>query len=724
VITTGAFNTSGSGPSSSTPTLVNAPNGYGYVAKFGPVTASGTSLIYSTYFGGGATSGGDVGGLAGDSSGNAYITGATYAADFPATPGAYQTQCDPTQVATFCNLGMYVAKLNPTGTGLVWATYLGNGSNAPLRFLGPVVVDSAQDVYVLGEGTGQLPLGGGKVSTLNGNDTVYVAKLNPSGSQVLFGTTFGGPGNGSERAGGLAVDSSGAIYVGGSIGAGGSFSTPGAFQQAYAGGGTDAFVAKVVPFVVSNTVLAVSPATASFGQSVTLTANVTGPTGASTPTGTVTFNDGAKALGTGTLNASGVATYTTSTLAPNNYSLTAAYGGDATYSSSTSTAQTLAVTAIGTSTALTVAPNPAVTGQTVTFTAMVTSASGTAIPTGTVTFLNGTATLSAIAVDATGKANFISSTLTAATYNVTAMYSGDADHATSTSSAVTVTVTTALTGTTTALTASATTAATGTSITFTAAVAPVSGTGIPTGTVTFLDGATTLGTGTLDATGKTTYQTSTLAAGSHSITAAYGGDALNARSTSAAMTVTITAPTADFSLSVAPTTGTVSGGSSTTLTVTITPINGFSAATGLSCSNLPTNAACSFNSATVTPNGAAATSTLTITTNGTAAAGIALLLDSSSAAGRTVPGVGVVAISGLSLALVGWIGFQSRKLQKEWLRYLGLLFFTVAVIGGAIGCGGSSSSSRNTPVGSYPITVQATSGSLSHSATYTIIVSK
>jgi hypothetical protein len=86
--------------------------------------------------------------------------------------------------------------------------------------------------------------------------------------------------------------------------------------------------------------------------------------------------------------------------------------------------------------------------------------------------------------------------------------------------------------------------------------------------------------------------------------------------------------------------------------------------------------------------------------------------------------VGVVAISGLSLALVGWIGFQSRKLQKEWLRYLGLLFFTVAVIGGAIGCGGSSSSSRNTPVGSYPITVQATSGSLSHSATYTIIVSK
>ena len=56
---------------------------------------------------------------------------------------------------------------------------------------------------------------------------------------------------------------------------------------------------------------------------VTLTATVTGPSGASVPTGTVTFSNGTNPLGTGTLNASGVATYTTSTLAPNNYSLTA-----------------------------------------------------------------------------------------------------------------------------------------------------------------------------------------------------------------------------------------------------------------------------------------------------------------------------------------------------------------------------------------------------------------
>jgi hypothetical protein len=107
-----------------------------------------------------------------------------------------------------------------------------------------VVVDSLENVYVLGQGTGQLPLGGGSVSTLNGPDTVYVVKFNSTGSQVLLGATVGGPGNGGERAGGFAVDASGAIYVGGSTLSGGSFATPGAFQQSQAGG-ADSFVAKV-----------------------------------------------------------------------------------------------------------------------------------------------------------------------------------------------------------------------------------------------------------------------------------------------------------------------------------------------------------------------------------------------------------------------------------------------------------------------------------------------
>ena len=244
LLTPGAFNTTGGGPNPSAPQLLNLPNGYGYVAKFNPIKSGTTSLVYSTYFGGGSTGGGDVGGVAGDSNGNAYVAGETFAADFPATPGAYQRQCDPNEPATFCNQDGYVAKLNPTGTDLVWATYLGAESNAPLHFLGPVMVDSLQNVYVLGQGTGQLPMGGGTVSTLNGPDTVYVAKLNSTGSQVLLGATVGGPATGGQRAGGFAIDASGAIYVGGSILPGGSFATPGAFQQSPAGG-ADSFVAKV-----------------------------------------------------------------------------------------------------------------------------------------------------------------------------------------------------------------------------------------------------------------------------------------------------------------------------------------------------------------------------------------------------------------------------------------------------------------------------------------------
>jgi Bacterial Ig-like domain (group 3)/FG-GAP repeat len=97
---------------------------------------------------------------------------------------------------------------------------------------------------------------------------------------------------------------------------------------------------------------------------------------------------------------------------------------------------------------------------------------------------------------------------------------------------------TSLTPTTTALSASATSISVGQNVTFTATVSASS---TPDGSVTFYDGTTALGTGTLNSSGVATYSTTSLAAGSHSITAAYGGNSTFAASTSAATTVTVAA---------------------------------------------------------------------------------------------------------------------------------------------------------------------------------------
>lgn len=170
--------------------------------------------------------------------------------------------------------------------------------------------------------------------------------------------------------------------------------------------------------VPSTTMLSSSANPALAGQAVTFTANVTG---AGSPTGTVTFKDGATTLGTVTL-AGGVASFTTSSLAAGNHTIVAIYSGDVTFNTSTGTlSQNIFAGAQPTTTALASTPNPSAHNQPVTFTATVTSGSGT--PTGTVTFLDagqaiGTATLAA------GVATFTTSTLTIGTHSITASYAG------------------------------------------------------------------------------------------------------------------------------------------------------------------------------------------------------------------------------------------------------------------------------------------------------------
>jgi Bacterial Ig-like domain (group 3)/FG-GAP-like repeat len=276
--------------------------------------------------------------------------------------------------------------------------------------------------------------------------------------------------------------------------------------------------------------------------------------------------------------------------------------------------------------------------------------------------------------------------------------------------------------TTTALTSSASSPATGGSITFTAIITGASGsTGTPTGTVNFLDGTTSLGTGTLTS-GIATYTTTALAAGSHSVTAVYSGDAAFSPSTSSSLTITVTAPpppAAAFAITLANANGTVARGSNITDTITITPTGGFNQAVALTCTGAPTNSTCALSPASVTPNGTAAiTSTLTLTAD---------ILTASLT--RTRHDFEVAAILPLGLLSSVAIFTLGRRRKISWVVQL-LALATISTLLAAVGCGGHHTTTTtpppattNTPTpGTYSLTVTATSGATTHSVTYTVTI--
>ncbi|HZI87399.1 MAG TPA: SBBP repeat-containing protein, partial [Pyrinomonadaceae bacterium] len=189
-------------------------------------------LVYSSYLGGNGWD--QAYDIAVDSVGNAYVTGKTAALDFPTTPGAFQTSF---------GLGdaLFVAKLNPEGTGLVYSTYI-NGASG-----NGIAVDFAGNAYVTGEAsTPNFPTTPGAFQTEPWGFDTFVTKLNAMGSALVYSARFGGNFDDFGRA--IALDAAGNAYITGWTVCRGlpcGFPTVNAFQPNYGGGYNDAFVTKI-----------------------------------------------------------------------------------------------------------------------------------------------------------------------------------------------------------------------------------------------------------------------------------------------------------------------------------------------------------------------------------------------------------------------------------------------------------------------------------------------
>jgi hypothetical protein len=359
------------------------------------LNAPGSALVYSTYIGG---SGDDLGvGIAVDSLGNAYVTGYTASTNFPTM--------NPLQQAFGGSSDAFVAQLNPSGSVLVYSTYLGGSSSD--SGLG-IAVDSSGNAYVTGYTAStnfptmnplQQALGGGftdafvsKIGNRLNSVTTIASSKNPSafGQSVTFTATVTSRGSGTPTGtvaftyGSTTLCNAVTLSVGGvstctysALPAGSDIVT-----ATYSGdsnfSGSSASLNQTVNRASTTLTLSSSLNPSGLDSPVTFTATIT-PQYGGQASGTVTFKDGATTLGSSGVSGN-AASLTTSGLAMGTHSITAVYSGDSNFTGSTSNTVSQVVTKATTTTTLLSSVNPSVQGKPVTFTAAVSSLAGT--PTG------------------------------------------------------------------------------------------------------------------------------------------------------------------------------------------------------------------------------------------------------------------------------------------------------------------------------------------------------
>jgi hypothetical protein len=200
-----------------------------------PLVIDPLVLSYSTHLGG--TGGDGAAGLAIDGGGHAYVAGITNSPTFQVTPGAY----DPTNNGGY--LDSFVVKLNPTGTGLIYGSYLG-GSEGDYPF--EIVVDAAGQAYVVGatDSLDYPTTPGAYDTTANGALDSYVTKFSADGASLIYSTLIGGAEK--EECYGIAVDAAGNAYVTAETESSDHPTTVGAYDTTF-NGDADVAVSKLNP---------------------------------------------------------------------------------------------------------------------------------------------------------------------------------------------------------------------------------------------------------------------------------------------------------------------------------------------------------------------------------------------------------------------------------------------------------------------------------------------
>jgi hypothetical protein len=491
-----------------------------FVTKVNP---EGTAFVYSTYLGGKEQDMG--GGIAIDSSGNAYVTGLTTSNNFPTTPGAFQFF----KQSAGADSAAFVTKLNSTGSALLYSTYLsGSSSDSGAG----IAVDSSGRASVTGQAnsTNFPTTPGAPQPTLAGAPDAFVTTLAADGGSLVFSTYLGG---GSIDAGvGIALDPSGNIYVTGNT-LSSNFPLVNPLQPA-SGGGYDAFVSKLNPFtstLVYSTYLGGSSTDFGYGIAVD-SAGSAYVTGLTTSTNFPTASPYQKTLlGNATTNQNAFVTKLNpagSALIYSTYLGASFVTGYGIAVDSTGAAYVTGITQgdfplVGSLVASDREPNPFITKFNPAGSALVYS-----------TYLGGYGAGSGIAIDTSGNAyvtGFVGSVVPFPTTPGAAQPTSPFGSVAGGTNAFVAKVAPGG-ASVVAVKSSPNPSVFGEEVTFTATVTPEGvSSDTPTGTVVFDDGPTPIEILSLT-DGSASFNTSALSVGSHNITVSYGGDANFAPSTS------------------------------------------------------------------------------------------------------------------------------------------------------------------------------------------------